>query len=203
MKLSFDQIPSELWVFGYGSLLWRPGFAFVEKVPARVTGLHRSLCIYSFVHRGTPERPGLVLGLDRGGACRGMAFRVAPEDREATVHYLREREQATSVYLEVLRNVTLVGKPERRVEALTYVVDRGHPQYAGKLSLEERLHLIRQGNGRSGPNRDYVLSTVAELESLGCRDPELHALAERLKAGGASQEAGSAHSRDGGDPERL
>jgi cation transport protein ChaC len=187
MKLSFDQIPADLWVFGYGSLLWRPGFAFTEKQPARVTGLHRSLCIYSFVHRGTPERPGLVLGLDRGGACRGMAFRVAAADREATVHYLREREQATSVYLEVLRGVTLVGQPERRVEALTYVVDRGHPQYAGKLSLDERLHLIRQGHGRSGPNRDYVLATVAELEALGCRDQELHALAERLKAAGGEE----------------
>jgi cation transport protein ChaC len=184
MKLSFDQIPDDLWVFGYGSLLWRPGFAFTEKVPARVTGLHRSLCIYSFVHRGTPERPGLVLGLDRGGACRGMAFRVAPEHREATVHYLREREQATSVYLEVLRNVTLLGTPEHRVEALTYVVDRGHAQYAGKLSLDERLHLIRQGHGRSGPNGEYVLATVAELEALGCRDAELHALAERLRSAG-------------------
>ncbi|MET0867660.1 MAG: gamma-glutamylcyclotransferase [Pseudorhodoplanes sp.] len=202
MKLSFDQIPDDLWVFGYGSLLWRPGFAFTEKVPARVTGLHRSLCVYSFVHRGTPERPGLVLGLDRGGACRGIAFHVAAADREATVHYLREREQVTSVYLEVLRGVTLIDNPERRVDALTYVVDRGHPQYAGKLSLDERLHLIRQGYGRSGPNRDYVLATVAELESLGCRDQELHALAERLKASGA-QETGSPHSREDGNPENL
>ena len=201
MKLSFDQIPNDLWVFGYGSLLWRPGFAFTEKAPARVTGLHRSLCIYSFVHRGTPERPGLVLGLDRGGACRGMAFRVAAADREVTVHYLREREQATSVYLEVLRGVTLIGQPERRVEALTYVVDRGHAQYAGKLSLDERLHLIRQGHGRSGPNRDYVLATVDELEALGCRDPELHALAERLKTSSVEHEPLSAHSREGGNPD--
>jgi cation transport protein ChaC len=184
MKLSIDQIPEDLWVFGYGSLLWRPGFAFLEKVPARVTGLHRSLCVYSFVHRGTPEKPGLVLGLDRGGACRGIAFRVAAADRAATVQYLREREQATAVYLEVLRNVTLLGKPERMVEALTYVVDRGHAQYAGKLTIEERLHLIRQGHGRSGANPEYVLATVAELERLGCRDPELHELAERLKGAG-------------------
>lgn len=181
MKLALDQIPDDLWVFGYGSLLWRPGFAFTERVPARVTGLHRSLCVYSFVHRGTPEKPGLVLGLDRGGACRGIAFRVAPEAREETVAYLREREQATSVYLEVLRGVTLIGHSEQRVMALTYVVDRGHPQYAGKLSLEERLHLIRQGHGRSGANPEYVLATVAELEGLGCRDAELHALALRLQ----------------------
>jgi cation transport protein ChaC len=185
MKLAIDQIPDDLWVFGYGSLLWRPGFSFVDKVPARVTGLHRSLCVYSFVHRGTPERPGLVLGLDRGGACRGIAFRVAAADRAETIAYLREREQATAVYLEVLRNVTLLGKPERRIEALTYVVDRGHAQYAGKLSLDQRLHLIRQGHGRSGPNPDYVLATVAELERLGCRDAELHALAERLKGAAA------------------
>jgi cation transport protein ChaC len=184
MKLSIDQIPEDLWVFGYGSLMWRPGFRFVEKVPARMNGLHRSLCVYSFVHRGTPEKPGLVLGLDRGGACRGLAFRVAAADRAATIAYLREREQITAVYLEVLRNVTLLGKPERTVEALTYVVDRGHPQYAGKLSLDQRLHLIRQGHGRSGPNPDYVLATVAELERLGCRDVELHALAERLRATG-------------------
>ena len=203
MKLSLDQIPADLWVFGYGSLLWRPGFAFTEKVPARVTGLHRSLCIYSFVHRGTPERPGLVLGLDRGGACRGIAFRVAFAHREKTVEYLREREQATSVYLEVLRNVTLIGHPDRRVEALTYVVDRGHPQYAGKLSLDQRLHLIRQGHGRSGANRDYVLATVAELEALGCRDAELHALAERLKATAAEQkpDPASTHSWASGNPD--
>ncbi len=125
-----------------------------------------------------------MLGLDRGGACRGLAFRVAAADRAATIAYLREREQITAVYLEVLRNVTLLGKPERRIEALTYIVDRGHPQYAGKLSLDQRLHLIRQGHGRSGANPDYVLATVAELERLGCRDAELHALAERLKGAG-------------------
>ncbi|HWV55290.1 gamma-glutamylcyclotransferase [Pseudorhodoplanes sp.] len=198
MKLTIDQIPEDLWVFGYGSLLWRPGFTFLEKAPARVTGLHRSLCVYSFVHRGTPEKPGLVLGLDRGGACRGIAFRVAAKDRAATIHYLREREQATAVYLEVMRNVTLLGNPDRTIEALTYVVDRGHPQYAGKLSLEQRLHLIRQGHGRSGPNPEYVLATVAELERLGCRDHELHALAERLKGAGHAADPHTAHSRDGG-----
>jgi cation transport protein ChaC len=183
MTLPIEHIAQDLWVFGYGSLMWRPGFPFVERQPARMTGLHRSLCVYSFVHRGTPERPGLVLGLDRGGACRGIAFRVAAADRAATVRYLREREQVTAVYREVLRDVALIGHAGARVEALTYVVDRGHAQYAGKLSPEERLHLIRQGHGRSGPNRDYVLATVAALEAQGCRDAELHLLAERLKGG--------------------
>lgn len=172
----------DLWIFGYGSLMWRPGFSFVEQCPARIIGLHRSLCVYSFVHRGTPERPGLVLGLDRGGACKGIAFRVAAADKDAALAYLQAREQVTSVYLETFRGVTLLGNPERRIDALTYVVDRGHPQYAGKLSLDERLGIIRSAHGQSGANPDYVLSTVAALEALGCRDAELHALAERLKA---------------------
>lgn len=183
MNLPIDDIPEDLWVFGYGSLMWRPGFAFIEKHPARIAGLHRSLCVYSFVHRGTPEHPGLVLGLDRGGACRGIAFRVAASDRKDTLRYLREREQATAVYHETLRGVWLLAEPLQRVQALTYVVDRGHPQYAGRLTMEQRLHHIRQGHGLSGANRDYVLSTVGTLETLGCRDDELHALAERLKSG--------------------
>ena len=121
----------DLWVFGYGSLMWRPGFEFIERVPARLIGEHRALCVYSFVHRGTPEKPGLVLGLDRGGACRGVAFRVAEKNSAATIAYLREREQVTSVYREVKRSVWLENEARQRVSALVYVVDRGHVQYAG------------------------------------------------------------------------
>jgi cation transport protein ChaC len=175
----------DLWVFGYGSLMWRPGFPFLERVTARLIGLHRSLCVYSFVHRGTPEKPGLVLGLDRGGACRGIAYRVAVPDRDATISYLREREQATAVYLETWRRITLSTKPLRDVIALVYVADRGHAQYAGRLDLDRQLHLIRQGHGRSGANRDYVLSTVSEIEAQGCHDSGLHAIAQRLRAGPA------------------
>lgn len=167
-------------MFGYGSLMWRPGFDFLERVPARLIGLHRSLCVYSHVHRGTPERPGLVLGLDRGGACRGMAFRVAGERREDTIAYLREREQATSVYLEVERVVTLERPEAPRVRALTYVVDRGHTQYAGRLPLEQQLHIVRQGHGRSGANPDYVVNTVRAIEELGFRDADLHWLVAHL-----------------------
>ncbi|KPF95102.1 gamma-glutamyl cyclotransferase [Rhodopseudomonas sp. AAP120] len=172
----------DLWVFGYGSLMWRPGFDFVEQLPARLIGEHRALCVYSFVHRGTPEQPGLVLGLDRGGACRGIAFRVADEHRMRTVAYLREREQVTSVYREVKRSVWLEDDARRRISALAYVVDRGHAQYAGRLTPAEQLRLVRQGHGQSGPNRDYVLSTVHSLEAQGCRDPGLHRLAEALRA---------------------
>jgi cation transport protein ChaC len=181
MTSDFDHAGEDLWVFGYGSLLWQPGFAFVERVPARLIGAHRALCVYSFVHRGTPERPGLVLGLDRGGACRGIAFRVAAANRPATLAYLRRREQVTKVYRESVRSVWLEGDPQQRVPALCYVVDRRHPQYAGRLTLAQQLHYIRQGHGQSGPNRDYVLETVHALEALGYRESELHLLAERLK----------------------
>jgi cation transport protein ChaC len=172
---------ADIWVFGYGSLMWRPGFEFLERVEGRLIGAHRALCVYSFYHRGTAERPGLVLGLDRGGACRGIAYRVAAALRAETIAYLRAREQVTMVYRECVRRVWLKGEPEQAVSALCYMVDRGHPQYAGRLTLDQQLHHVRQGHGHSGANRDYVIATVAALESLGLRETELHLLAERLK----------------------
>ena len=176
-----EDAADDLWVFGYGSLMWRPGFAFLECIEARLIGAHRALCVYSFVHRGTPERPGLVLGLARGGACRGIAFRVAAAARAETIRYLRAREQVTSVYRECMRRGWLKGEPSRQVAALCYMVDRGHVQYAGRLTLDQQLHHVRQGHGQSGANRDYVVATVAALEDLGLRDSELHLLAERLR----------------------
>src|SRR5712691_11522087 len=186
MHLSQSPANEDHWVFGYGSLMWRPGFEHLDRIPARLTGLHRGLCVYSFVHRGTPEKPGLVLGLDLGGGCRGIAYRVAAERRDATIEYLRAREQVTMVYRETMRRITLATSPTRQVPALVYMVDRSHPQYAGRLDLERQLHLVRQGHGRSGANLDYVLSTVAEIEAQGCRDAGLHRLAERLRAGRAA-----------------
>ena len=173
-------IGEDLWVFAYGSLMWRPDFQFIERVQARLIGAHRALCVYSYVHRGTPERPGLVLGLDFGGRCRGIAYRVEAAQRAATIAYLRKREQVTSVYRETMRPIWVEGSPERRVPALCYTVDRGHPQYAGRLSLEQQLHHVRQGHGISGANRDYVVATIAALEQLGYRDTELHLLAGML-----------------------
>lgn len=179
--MDFENIDEDLWVFGYGSLIWRPDFDHLERVPARLVGAHRSLCVFSHVHRGTPERPGLVMGLDLGGSCRGVAYRVAKDKRAQTIDYLRAREQVTSVYRETVRGVTLLPSPQQRVDALVYMVDRGHVQYAGRLDLATQLHLVRQGHGKSGNNRDYVLSTVHALEALGLYDRDLHLLAERLR----------------------
>jgi len=181
MNTNFEQSGEGLWVFAYGSLMWRPGFDALERRNARLVGAHRALCVYSFVHRGTPERPGLVLGLDRGGNCRGIAYRVAADKRAETIDYLRAREQVTRVYREAWRRIWLDDDPQQSVHALCFMVDRGHRQYAGRLSLPEQLHYVRQGHGRSGACRDYVLATVKELETLGCRDAGLHTLGERLK----------------------
>lgn len=181
MNATREADAGDLWVFAYGSLMWRPDFEFLERRPARLIGAHRALCVYSFVHRGTPEKPGLVLGLDRGGNCRGIAYRVAAGRRTATLDYLRSREQITMVYREVMRSIWLDDDPQQSTSALCYVVDRGHEQYAGRLTLERQLHFVRQGYGRSGNNRDYVLATVKEIEAQGLRDRELHLLAERLK----------------------
>jgi len=160
-----------MWVFGYGSLMWRPGFHYVERRAALVHGYHRSLCVYSHVHRGTPHRPGLVLGLDRGGSCRGVAFLVAPAQEQATIAYLRERELVTNVYLE--RSLLITLDDGRRAPALAYVVDPAHVQYAGRLDRAELLALVRQGVGRSGWNAEYVRSTHLHLEELGLVDPVL------------------------------
>ena len=125
----------QFWVFGYGSLMWRPGFDYVERQAGLIRGFHRRLCVLSHVHRGTPETPGLVLGLDRGGSCHGLAFRIESGKWDATLTYLRSREQVTMVYLEQVKPVMLIGSGEV-VEAVTYVVDKTHRQYAGRLDLQ-------------------------------------------------------------------
>jgi cation transport protein ChaC len=181
---------SDFWVFGYGSLMWRPGFAHIDAVPARLSGAHRALCIYSWVHRGTRERPGLVLGLDRGGSCRGVAYRIADDDRDAAVAYLRERELVTAVYREVSRPVRLLDGRMETVTALTYLADRSHPQYAGVLDRQALFEHVRRGRGRSGANADYVISTASHLRALGLADPTLDWLAEQL--GGKEASGGEA-----------
>jgi len=168
-----------LWVFGYGSLMWRPGFSYARRCKALLRGWRRSLCVYSHVYRGSPERPGLVLGLDRGGACPGVAFEVDAALRETTIRYLRERELATAVYLERIAPVTLASGD--RVLALTYVADRLHGHYAGRLDREAMLEYVRAGKGKSGDNAEYILETNDHLLALGVRDPDLEWLSTKLR----------------------
>jgi len=168
----------DLWVFGYGSLIWRPGFEFIERQGAVVRGYHRALCVYSHVHRGTSERPGLVLGLDRGGSCKGVAFRVEAAKADVALAYLREREQVTSVYREVFLRARLANGG--LVPVVCYVADRTHAQYAGRLDRAELVRLVSQGIGLSGGNPDYVRTTQAHLAALAIRDETLEWLARRF-----------------------
>jgi cation transport protein ChaC len=173
---------SEFWVFAYGSLIWDPGFPWEERAPARLRGYHRAMCIYSHVWRGTPERPGLVLGLDRGGSCRGIAYRVATARAAEVAAYLEARERVTEVYVGRMLPVTLESPGAAyRVRALAYVADRAHRQYAGRLPGEAAARLIRAGQGQGGRNTDYLASTVAHLEELGMADAPLARLARLVR----------------------
>jgi glutathione-specific gamma-glutamylcyclotransferase len=163
-------VSHDLWVFAYGSLMWRPGFRHIELRHARLTGYRRCFCIYSIYHRGTMARPGLVLGLDRGGACEGIAYRVAAADASETVRYLRAREQVNGVYREARLMVELMGEVRQEVMALTYIVERAHPSYAGRLPPAQEARLIRGASGRSGNNLDYLIATLRHLDELGIRE---------------------------------
>ncbi|HEX8233614.1 MAG TPA: gamma-glutamylcyclotransferase [Caulobacteraceae bacterium] len=170
----------ERWVFGYGSLMWRPGFEHAERRPAVLHGRRRAFCIYSVYHRGRPERPGLVLGLVPGGSVRGIAFQV-PENAWPRAHaYLIEREQPTETYVEAYAPVRLEGG--RTVEALVFLSDRGHPQWAGGLSLEEQAERIAAAQGLSGRNVDYLADLVAHLRAQGSPDQLMERLLELVNA---------------------
>ena len=189
--------PAETWIFGYGSLMWNPGFDFAEARRARLTGYHRAFCIYSIHYRGTQRRPGLVLGLDRGGVCDGIAFRVAPEQRRQVLAYLRRRELIYGVYREALVPVDISHAPDqplRTAWAVTYIAERAHPAYAGCLPLSREASLIRRSAGQGGTNLDYFLSTLQHLKELGISEPRLDrlvtltgALAARAAVNGGSR----------------
>jgi len=168
----------DFWVFGYGSLMWHPGFPHLEVRPGRLHGYHRHFCVYSHVYRGTRARPGLVLGLDRGGSCAGLAYRVPAAEAAETMDYLYEREMITAVYLP---KWVRVGTAEGPVRAATFVVDTDHEQYTGQLPPERIVELILQGTGSSGPCLDYLENTVRHLHALGLRDQPLERL-QRLVA---------------------
>jgi cation transport protein ChaC len=167
------------WVFGYGSLMWRPEFPYVERQPATLHGRRRAFCIYSVHHRGAPERPGLVLGLAPGGAVRGTAYRVADAAWAEVYAYLREREQPTETYVESHAAVRLADG--RRVEALVFLSDRAHPQWAGLLDLDAQARLIAGARGLSGPNVDYLRDLVRHLREEGARDRGMERLLAKVE----------------------
>lgn len=166
----------DLWIFGYGSLMWRPGFDFAERSAARLDGYHRAFCIASTHHRGTHARPGLVLGLDRGQSCEGVAYRVTPRDKPSVLAYLRKRELINGVYREVHAPVLLTDGTHRHVFAITYVAERCHPSYVGRLPLATLAHQIRGARGISGANLDYLVNTVIDLRARGIRERDLERL---------------------------
>lgn len=162
----------DLWIFGYGSLMWNPGMPYLRRAPALAYGYHRALCIYSSRWRGTPRRPGLVMGLDRGGACHGIAYRVAAADVPLVLDGLWEREMERQRVVYEPR-VLAVRMFKRRAAALAFVADRRHPCYAGKLSLAETARLVATCRGERGHNLDYLAQTVRHLAEIGVEDPRL------------------------------
>lgn len=170
---------SQLWVFGYGSLMWNPGFEYEERVIAKMAGVHRAPCIYSWVHRGTKERPGIVLGLARGGSCMGIAFKIPQATQDEVVDYLRTRELVTNVYVETTRKAHL--QDGRVIDALTYVADASHDQYADRLDHDALLKQIRGAVGKSGKNEDYIIDTANQMLHEGIRDHTIEKLAAKLR----------------------
>lgn len=171
-----------LWVFGYASLMWNPGFPVAERALATLIGFHRSFCMSSIHHRGTVENPGLVLALDPSAdaRCTGLALRVEDGAEATTIDYLRERELISSAYVERLLPVGLANGTQ--VNALAYVVDTTHEQYVAHLSLQEQAEIIAHAVGGRGPNTEYLWNTVAHLAELGIEDPDLRWLSDRVRA---------------------
>ena len=170
-----------MWVFGYGSLIWDPGFAVAEQRVARVMDWHRSFCMRSIHYRGTATAPGLVLALDAsaGGHCDGVAFRVSAGAEAATAAYLYQREMISDAYLQAELPCHLQDGPT--VQAVAYVINQQNPQYCGRLSPEEQAAIIASSTGVRGPNRDYLYATVSHLAELGIGDADLAALAARVR----------------------
>lgn len=170
--------PSVEWVFGYGSLMWNPGFPYIARASALLRGFHRAFCITSHHYRGTPDSPGLVLGLDQGGECRGIAFQVATADWDNTLAYLNERELIGYAYQPATVEITT---DQATVPAYTFIADRDHAHYAGAMDLEPAAARIMSAAGVNGLNRDYLINTVHQLETHGFPDPALHALLRRVE----------------------
>lgn len=168
----------DFWVFAYGSLMWNPGFPYLHRCHARLYGYHRAPCVYSWIYRGTESHPGLVMGLDKGGSCEGIAFKVAAALRETVITYLDARELVTAVYLPRWLPVELV--EGKTVEALCYLADRDHAQYAGSLAAAEAARYIRSARGTAGDNIDYIVNTWRHLQEMGIADDGLDAIIHHL-----------------------
>lgn len=169
--------PGELWVFGYGSLMWDPGFAHDHAGSALLRGYHRAFCIYSVRNRGTHAQPGLVLGLNRGGACRGIAYRVPAADVAGAVDALWAREMSRTVYLPRTLRIALV---DRSVDALAFVANTRHAQYAGDLAFDDTARIIACCSGQRGHNLEYLSNTLRHLDEQGVSDTRLHKLYRRI-----------------------
>lgn len=171
-----------MWVFGYGSLLWNPGFPVAQRMIATLPDYHRSFCMRSIHHRGTVEHPGLVLALDEmpGASCRGLALAVVEGEEDATLAYLRDRELISSAYVEKLLEVMF--EDGTTVPAVTYVIDADHDQYCGGLHLEEQAQIIAHASGGRGLNSAYLYNTAEHLTEIGLVDPDLDWLAARVRA---------------------
>lgn len=169
------------WVFGYGSLIWDPGFAPAETARAWLTGYARSFCLRSIQHRGTASLPGLVLGLDAQpeAECGGLALRIADHDHDEVLAYLRARELVTDAYQEAILPLRL--EDGRRIEALAYVMRRDHVQYAGGLPVDEQARIIAQAHGGRGPNADYLFNTAAHLAQIGLGDSDMDHLSDKVR----------------------
>jgi cation transport protein ChaC len=162
--------PGDLWVFAYGSLMWNPGFDYIQSAPALLRGYHRAFCVHSVTYRGTPEQPGLVLGLNRGGACRGIGFLIAEARVNEVLATLWTREMSRLVYRPRLLPIEI---DARRVEALTFVADPTHESYAGRLELDRVAETIASCCGARGPNIEYLANTLRHLEALGIEEKKL------------------------------
>lgn len=169
----------DVWVFGYGSLIWNPAFHFVEKRTARINGYHRRFCLWTQLGRGSPDNPGLMLGLERGGACRGVMYRISEEAVETELDILWRREMFTGAYCPTWVSAR---SGDLAIPAVTFVINRDNRRYAGRLSEDTVIRHLATAEGPMGPCRDYLFETVEHLAALGIRDRRLEAMARKVRA---------------------
>jgi len=175
-----EQLPpgKDLWVFGYGSLLWNPAFNYIEKQPAKLYGFHRRFCLSLTIGRGSPEHPGLMLALDRGGSCNGLAFRIAAGEINSETEILWMRERLNGAYFARHAAMRIRGKA---VTGLTFIINRNHSRYVGRLGIEDTVKYLRQGKGLIGTCREYLENTVRQLDNINVQDNYLHRLCQLIR----------------------